>query len=70
MRIGRILIQTPLGAWPGFGFGGPGDPWVKQNAVINIRLVRLVPSTLAKIWLLGSQITVKETCYTLKVSKF
>ena len=42
-------VQNPLGARPGLGtqpcYEAPGDFWVKyvQNAVTNIRLVRLSP---------------------------
>ena len=47
IRIGRFLVQTPLGARPGLGtqprYEAPGDLWVEivENAVIKIRLVRL-----------------------------
>ena len=42
MRIGRLPVQTPLGAWPGLGtqshYKAPGDLRVEnENAVINIR---------------------------------
>ena len=47
MRIGRLLVQIPLGAQLGLGtqprFEAPGDLLFKivENAVINIGLVRL-----------------------------
>ena len=47
IRIGRFPVQTPLGARLGLGtqprYEAPGDLWVEivENAVINIRLVRL-----------------------------
>ena len=47
IRIGRFLVQTPLGTRLGLGtqprYEAPGDLWVEivENAVINIRLVRL-----------------------------
>ena len=47
IRIERFLVQTLLGAWSGFGtqphYEAPSDFHAElvENAVINIRLVRL-----------------------------
>ena len=49
IRNGRFLVQTPLGAWLGFGiqprYKAPGDLQVKlvENSEIKIGLVRLSP---------------------------
>ena len=44
IRIGRFLVQTPLGARPDLGtqphYEAPVDLWV-ENALIKIGLVRL-----------------------------
>ena len=54
-KIGKFLVQTPLGAWPGLGtqphYEAPGDLQVKlaDYAVINIELVRLSPREWPKV---------------------
>ena len=61
-----MLLQISLGAQSDLGtqscYEAPGDLWVEivENAVINIRWVRLSPWKCLKSWLWGRQIEVKR----------
>ena len=61
-RIGKYLVQTLLGLWPGFAtqpcYKAPSDLQVKISTVKPSDehwVSEALPSTVAQIWLWGSQ---------------
>ena len=67
IRIGRFLVQTPLGAWQCLGtqpHEAPGDLWVNidKNTVITISLVRLASWEWPKVGCRAAKKQLKKTC--------
>ena len=72
LRIGRIPVQTSLGAWTGFwpNFATRVPVCIRSNIGKTHRVIGAGPLIVALSWPWVSYIAFKKTCYILRDRNF